>query len=226
MVLDELKETFRKEGVLLVEVAHIEDLDELRVLRAVGAVDDYLAAIKALSISAVFVYAKKLEERDFRWNPGDDEIDDDLIAEEPQVGSEELDLCAVNPELRAFKQHVGQAGRFTFYASIGVRGLGYILENEWFTRFRDSQDSAIDSVEQQAAEESESHDKEEEQRRAALTEKLEQLMHDKKFARLPTQKAKIAYAKLNISEIDELGSAELRNAISELTAKIAAVGDE
>jgi hypothetical protein len=196
------------------------------VLRAVGAVDDYLAAIKALSVSAVFVYAEKLEARDFRWSPGDDEIDDDLIAEEPEVGSEELDLCAGNPELRAFKQHVGQAGRFTFYASIGVRGLGYILENEWFTRFRDSQESAIDSVEQQAAEESENHDKEEEQRRAALTEKLEQLMHDKKFARLPTQKAKIAYAKINISGIDELGSAELRNAISELTAKIAAVGDE
>jgi len=152
MELSKLKALFKSAGVLLVEVENIDDPDESGALCVVGTVDEYLAAVKALSIPVVFVHAEKLLEEDFRYSA----VEDAAVLQadvDPDTDIEEYDLCDVNPELFTFKQHVGSVGLFTLFAALPPKGIAYVLENEWWTRFHQSQYAAIAGIERRIAEE-------------------------------------------------------------------------
>jgi hypothetical protein len=102
------------------------------------------------------------------------------------------------------------------------KGLTYVVENEWYDEFLECQDAAIESIEQQRLESQADRDQEEDKRLAVVTARLENLVNDKKFVRLPTQKAMLAYAKIKIPEIDEWDDVSLKNVISDLAATILA----
>jgi hypothetical protein len=148
MELNKLKALFQSAGVLLVEVEHIEDPDESDALCVIGTVDEYLSAVKALSIPVAFVYAEKLEEEDFLYStPSDELVLEGGVDPDADTDVEEFDLCAENPELFTFKQYVGAVGLFTLFAALPPKGLAYVLENDWWARFHESQYAAIARIE-------------------------------------------------------------------------------
>jgi len=152
MELNKLKALFLSAGVLLVEVEHIEDPDESDALCVIGTVDEYLAAVKALSIPVVFAYAEKLEEEDFLYSTPSDELVSEVgVDPDTDADVEEFDLCAENPELFTFKQYVGAVGLFTLFAALPPKGLAYVLENDWWARFHQSQYAAIARIEARIA---------------------------------------------------------------------------
>jgi hypothetical protein len=152
MELNKLKALFLSAGVLLVEVEHIEDPDESDALCVIGTVDEFLSAIKALNIPVAFVYAEKLEEEDFLYSTPVDELVSGAALDpdadpETDIDVEEYDLCAENPELFTFKQYIGAVGLFTLFAALPPKGLAYVLENDWWARFHQSQYAAIARIE-------------------------------------------------------------------------------
>jgi hypothetical protein len=233
MDLKELESAFTAASILLVEVEDLDNTANRRALRVAGRLEDYIAAAKALHILVVFYFLEKLETADFLYSPedgefpaaNDDEVDDynEDYDDEPKDPSEQ-DLCAVKVELQSFKRHLGDVGRIWLYAPTQPNGLTYLLKKEWYTQFIESRQSALESIHQGFADEQDDRCAEENQRRIEFAAKLDDLAYDKKFARLPTQKAMLAYAKLNIPGLDGLDNSALKNAISDLWAKMIAKG--
>jgi len=221
MNVDELVAAFKTANILLVRVEYLDDSVDSRGLRVSGELSDFIAAAKALLIPVVFVYAEKLDAGDFFYRHEDNEAEESL--DETAVSTEQ-DLCLVNIELEQFKKYVGEIGSFTLYAAIQPKGLTYFIENEWYAHFWECRDSITESIEQQDVDSQADRDEEEDKQLGALRARLDELVTDKKFARLPTQKAMVEYAKLHVSGIDGLDSADLRDAISELRARIIAKG--
>jgi hypothetical protein len=219
MDLRELKAAFSGTDILLVEVEDLGDSDESPALRVAGNIESYTAAVKALNIPVVFFSLEKLETTDFTYSPEDGKprLDDDDDEEED---SPEHDLCSVNVELGQFKSHLGGVGRIRLYAPMQPNGLTYFIENEWYAKFWECWDTAAQSVDQGYASAKANRDEADNRRRKELIARLDGLLNDNKFARLPTQKAKIAYAKMKIPGIDCLGSGALKDAISDLSARI------
>jgi hypothetical protein len=215
--LEELKSAFKAADILLVEVEG-EGLNESRVSAAfhvTGSLEQYIQAAQALQNRVVFVYAQTLDKEDFLYGSEDPDG-------ESGDRDEDQDLCDIEPELKLFRARIGSVGSFHFYAPVPEKGLCYVVEHEWYTRFYEHRDSAIDGLEERAAESQAHRDQEESTRLRELERQLDGLVHDKKFARLPTQKAMLAYAKMNIAGIEELDQDSLKVAISNLAAKILA----
>jgi len=212
MDINELKSKFHAAGVLLVQAEPFPDAEESGSLCVSGSLDEYLAAVKALGIAVVFVSLEKLDDQDFQYS----KYEDDFL--EPDIDIQ--DLRAVNPELHFFKKYVGEIGRFDFFAPVLPKGVMFVLEQEWYGRFLQSRQSAVETIEERSADELEALDQELDQRHYELVAQLEQLVSDEKFTRLPTPKAMLDYAREKIPELDDLEPSELRNAIAELKARI------
>jgi hypothetical protein len=215
----ELEATFKAADIVLVEVEDLDDADDSRSLRVAGDLGNYISAAKALRIPVVFVYLETLEAEDFVYRPGDDDADE-------EEDSQEQDLCSANAELSQFRTHVGEVGSFTLYAAMQPKYLTYFIENAWYAEFWKSRDSTTESIDQEYADSQADLDDEETQRLREVTARLNDLVNDKKFVRLPTQKAMLAYAKLNIAGIDEMDTGTLKAAISDIAAQIIAKGPE
>jgi hypothetical protein len=215
MELEEAKAAFKASSILLVEVDELDDPDDSRALRVSGSLAEYIEAAQALQNRVVFVYAQTLDEDDFLYD-----------SEEPDAESDdtdqEQDLCAIQPELKSFRPRIGSVGSLYFYAPVPERGLSYVIEHEWYRKFYEYQDSAIETIEERVAESRAGRDREESGRLRELERQLDGLVDDKKFARLPTQKAMLAYAKLNIAGIENLDEVSLKGVISNLAARILA----
>jgi hypothetical protein len=235
MDLKELESVFGSASILLVEVEALDDAVDRRALRIAGCLEDYIAAAKALHILVVFYFLEKLQTADFLFSAeddelpaaDDDEVDDDCEGEDETDGPKdhsEQDLCAVKVELQRFKSHLGDVGRIWLYAPTQPNGLTYLIESKWYTQFLDIRDSALESIHQRFSDEQAGRFAAENQRRIGLAAKLDDLANDKKFARLPTQKAMLAYAKLNVPGLDDMDNDALKSAISELWAKMIAKG--
>ena len=216
MELDDLKKNFKSADITVVLVDNLGDDMASDSFNVVGELKDYVSALKALAISVVFVELEKVESDDFVYRPDDETEEED--------GSEEQDLCSVIKDLATFKAHLGDVGRFTLYAPMRSRGLSHTIENSWYSNFLECRDDAIEAVEQQLEEKRADVEKEDDERAAELTKRIVELGDDQKFARLPTQRAMIAYAKLNVPGFDEIDDSALRDAISDLRAQLMAKG--
>ena len=218
MHFQELGTAFQAANITLIEVENFDDADDYRSLRVAGNLANYISAANALHVPVVFVYLEELEVEDFLYRPGNDEADDDE--------TQERDLCSVNLELKPFKKYLGEVGSFTLYAPLQPKGLTYLIENDWYTEFWKCRDSAAELVEQQYANSQASIDEEENKRLAAVTTRLNNLVNDEKFARLPTQKSMLAYARRNVAGVDAMDRGTLKEAISDIAAQIIAKGSE
>jgi hypothetical protein len=105
-------------------------------------------------------------------------------------------------------------------------GMTYVIENAWYVDFWKCRVSTTNSIDQGHAAAQADIDEEEGKRLSEVAARLKNLLNDKEFARLPTQKAMLAYAKRKIAGIDEIDSETLREAISDLKAEIVAKGSE
>jgi hypothetical protein len=217
MDLEETRAAFRAANILLVEVEDIDDSPQS--LRIAADLADYISVVKALHIPVVFIYLETLEMEDFIYLDGDAETDE-------EDESRRLDLCSINVELKRFKKHIGEIGSFTLYAAMQPKGLTYFNGNDWYAEFWKCRESATNSIDQGKVESQVNLDDEERKRLGEVTARLSELVNDTKFARLPTQKAMLAYAKLHIAGISEIDNATLKAAISDIAAHILAKGSK
>jgi hypothetical protein len=194
--------------------------------RFIGSLDEYLAAIQALSAPAVFFRISRLEESMFFY-----ELDtqDDFAEEEDEKADEtdesgEVDLRLINKELLKFEERIGSIATYQLTCGLGSDALEYVIDEPWWldldgalSSTRDSFDSNVEAMRAKARKEAQS-------RNLNTIRALHKLIDDNEFVILKTQKAMIAYAKLRIPELEHLDEFALKREVQEMDALINARG--
>ncbi len=185
--------------------------------RFIGSLDEYFEAVQAFRTPVILIWTETFDELDFFHSPGNEnELSDgdaDLI-----------DLRSIAPALREFKKHVGSIAMYKLSAALTNGSLDFFINEAWWDAFLELRETATDQVDGDlAASEAKSKADQEEKNRDALTA-LAALIRDPHFARLPTQKAMMAYAVDRIPELQTIDEYVLRAEIQNLHAKIKAKG--
>jgi hypothetical protein len=210
MTLIELQSQLRSAGLLPILVDNEPPEEHRNRLMFAGTFPDYVEAVKALQVRAVFVYSEMLEESDFQT-----EVDGDGEAPEATI-----DLRTSNKDLARFSERVGQAGLLWLSISMGDEHLDLALEAPWWIEFLEMRDEAIEQI---SLEDERRQSAERSSRRAEtaeLMEGLHALAEDAKFTKLPTQKAMLQYALRAIPKLKSLEQDQLKMEIQELKARI------
>lgn len=235
MTLEELTKLLASNDIHLIRVSDVEDGkgDRHTTMSFVGALDEYIHAIKVLGAKAVFVNTIEVTEEYFVYSPykrsspastwpfpgsgaDKEEFDDE---------EDEYDLCSVKKGLEKYKSRIGEDGCFELLAC----NVYYNICENWMEELRANREEAIEIInEQLEAEEDERMEiqerleAEEEERLAHAIQQLHGLVADKKFSSLKTQRAMRAYAIDKIPELEELDDSKLKREIQEIAAKIEA----
>jgi|GEM_PF-1842488 len=241
MTLKELTNIFISKNMHLILV---EELSAHRAnLAFVGPLDKYLEAIEVLGGRAIFVSTMSITEEHFNYAPNKRVLDSSAISlfqthqstpvwphptnnlvvadEEDEEGIEEtqeFDLCSVVPELENFRERIGEAG----YFELSACNLTYSIYEEWAQEMGIWQANAKEIVDQQMLAGWESVKAERSLKWEKIIKKLQALISDKDFVRLPTQLAMRAYAIDKIPELEQLNEGRLKQEIQGLRAKVQA----
>jgi hypothetical protein len=211
MDLEALKQTLRSAGTHPVQVEGSAFPSDAHGETVVGALDDFIEALKALRTPIVLICVEVLEESDFEYEPEQDE-----------GTSVAIDLCREYPELERFKQHIGGIGRFRLFVPMPPINLNYYIQQSWHRDYENCWFAAAERVNRMVADAEASAEAANEARVTELVSKVRSLIDDKKFSRLPTQKAMLAYALDKIPGLDEIERAVIKEEIQELHARILA----
>jgi hypothetical protein len=222
--LKEIEAAFQTAKVLLVEVEDLDEVIRRSALHVIGDFAKFSSAVTSLRIPAVFFSLDKLDASAFAYSPDSDDSSTEFDQNDVEEEASEQDLCAVDSELRGFKQYIGSIGRILMFAPTEHMQLTYVIEKPWFSEFWECRKAAVSLINQRDQDSQATLIEEEDKQLSEVTARLDDLLNDNKFARLPTQKAMLAYAKLHISGLDEVDEGYLKEAISNLRAKIIAKG--
>ena len=216
MDVAELRAMLAADEILLIEIEDLGDRFEAKGLRVSGSLQDYVSALKALKIEVVFVYVEKLEAEDFLYaqDEGVDDLED--VAD--------VDLRLESLELKRYDEWMGEVGRLLLYAETRTTALTYIIDNDWYGEFLEHRNIAYDSLERKRGDVHNERAHAEAMKLSEIESALKSLIDDKKFTRLRTQKAMLAYAKEHISGLEDIDATMLRTAISDLAAMVQARG--
>jgi hypothetical protein len=217
MELEAVKEKIRASKLHPVQV--VDDLfgESARGHRFIGSLEEYLDALRAVGALAVFIRATEFDEEDFFHAPEDE-------GNLPASESEYIDLRSVVPELRAFEKHRDTIAMYKLSGALAADSLNFVISEPWWMEFLKLRATATDQVDgDRAASEAKSKADREAQDRKALAA-LGGLMKDANFARLPTQKAMLAYALDRIPELQNVDELLIKVEIQDLNAKIRAKG--
>lgn len=215
MTLAELSSQLHGEGLFPVRVESIPENHDDMVF--VGSISEFIQAAKAMQSSIVFVSTFTLSEEHFlRISPDEDEDEDDV--------GEPIDLCQVVPELNNLKGRIGQDGHIDLSVPGSKGSLTLRIAEDWIFTFAELHSQALRLLRQVSLEKRAQEEALEEARTHHLLRNLRGLVTDKAFARLPTQKAMLAYALEDFPELESLGEEVLRNEIQNLKARIDAQG--
>jgi hypothetical protein len=216
MNLEALKEIFRKANIVPVQTDGSAFENEAAGETVVGALDDYIEALKALRTPIVFICVDVLENDDFLYfsEEGEDqEVDDSTV----------VDLCRGNSELGKFKKYIGSVGLFKLSVSLQSTSLNYFIREEWYTDYERCWAAATDKLDEDRAVAEESSEVEKQARLENLLTALRGLINDRKFIGLPTQKAMLAYALHKIPDLDDLERSAVKVEIQDMHARIVAM---
>ena len=222
MELKELEAVFQGTKILLVEVEDIDDETGTHALRVAGDLAAFTSTVSKLGIPVVFLTLDKLDASAFVYRQQNEDLSTTTEERYLEIETPEEDLCAANQALASYKRYIGSIGRIWLYAPTDHFQLTYVIEDPWFTEFLECSEAAITLINQQLHESEATLEQLENDRLSELTKRLNNLVNDKKFAGLPTQKAMLEYAKINISGLDQVDKSFLKEAISSLYAKIIA----
>jgi hypothetical protein len=217
MELKALKEKLLASKLHPVHVADSVADEGARGHRFIGSLEEYLEAMRAIAAPVVFIRTESFDEGDFfHWPEGEDGLPDDE--------SESVDLRSVEPALRAFEKHLGVTAMYKLSATLTADSLDFIVSEPWWIEFCKVRATATDQFDGDlAASEAKSRADRLARDRQAWTA-LGGLIKDLHFARLPTQKAMIAYAIDHIPELQAVDEFALQAEIQNLNAKIKAKG--
>lgn len=243
MTLDELSKRLAVQGIHLIRVESL--LDE-ECLSFVGTMDEYVGAVKALGSKVVFVCVSGISEEDFNYatlgdsfshhlspaaswpfpTPGRD-FQGDSPLDSDDVGEEEIDLCSINPELTKYRKKIGDAGRFNFLCADTQYKLIFSIVEKWMEEFEELRSNAEtlldekrDARRAQMSEERSIAQAEVGAKKRAAKHKLGELVSDKKFVKLRTQREMLIYAKKKIPELATFDEADLKREIGNIKATI------
>lgn len=185
--------------------------------RFIGSLEEYLDAMRALATLAVFIRTERFDEwHFFHTLEKQDKVPDDE--------TDPVDLRSIAPALRAFERHLGETAMYKLSATLTADSLDFTINEPWWIEFLKLRETATDQVDGDiAASEAKSRADQQSRDRNALTA-LGGLIGDPHFARLPTQKAMIAYAVDKIPELQAVNEYALSAEIQNLNAKIKAKG--
>jgi hypothetical protein len=217
MELDALKEILRTEKLHPVHVDSSPLDDDRAGHTFVGSLQEYFEAVRAIGTPVVLIFTKTLEEQLFRYTPDEED-------EYPGGQAEQIDLSSINPELRAYKVHIGKIGIYKLAAAMTNGTLNYFVSEQWWLDFLKHYESASDQIDDNKADtEARSRAEQQAKDRNAIGA-LGALIADSDFVGLPTQKAMIAYAVEKIPELETVDELVLRAEVQNLSAKIKAKG--
>lgn len=229
MTIIELARIFASKDILLIQTENLPDQRDDLIF--IGTLDAYLEAIKVLGGRAIFVSTIGIVEEDFTYIPRQAGRATNWPFPIPSDGTEleeeiyEYDLCSVTPELESLKSRIGEDGYFELLAC----NLRYSIEEEWMQIFDTLHTEAQELVDAELLLEEEvrlAEEEEEQSGEVALLEvalqSLRDLISDKDFVRLPTQRAMRAYALDKIPELENLDEAQLKREIQDIGAIVQA----
>lgn len=217
MEFQALKEKLRTAKLHPVHVEGSPVDDDAKGHRFIGSLEEYSEAVRAMGVPVVLIWTETLEEWHFFHAPEDED-------ETSDNETEQVDLCAITPALRAFKTHLGSIAIYKLSAALTTGGLDFIINEPWWVDFLKLRATATDQVdEDQEASEAKSRADQQAKDRDALNA-LGALIRDPDFVRLPTQIAMIAYATEKIPELETIDEFALRAEVQNLHAKIKAKG--
>ncbi|MDB5478353.1 MAG: hypothetical protein JWM96_848 [Alphaproteobacteria bacterium] len=176
-----------------------------------GDFNGYIAALKVLDVKAVFIAANTLEEENFIIDSNSDSVEED---------SNELDLCNIQPKLKKFKDKIGQAGIFKLFSSLSNEGLIFFIKSEWWAEYVECFIDAVETYENQNDDISKKLQEDKEKKNKTLVSALHNLLEDKYFRSLTTQRAMNAYAHEKISNLNLYDPKALKLEIQKLYDKI------
>lgn len=135
MNLETLKQAFRNAGIHPVQVEGNGFPSEKHGETAVGTLEDFIEAVKALRVPIVLICAEVLIEAEFHYEPEADP--GDVVT---------LDLCREYPQLERFKKHVGTIGRFRLFVPMPPTNLNYYIQEGWHLEFESCWFAAVEKV--------------------------------------------------------------------------------
>lgn len=216
MSFDELKETLRAAKLLPIHVEGSPLDDRQREFTFIGSLTEYIEAVAAFGTPYVLVFTEVLNEDRFLYT-GDESM------ESPE-SPDEVDLCAIRPPLRRFKNKIGEIAMFKLSATREEDRLAFFINEDWWLEFIKLWGEATDQVESDRATAVALFRENRESESRQLLDALSALIHDERFVSLPTQRAMIAYATDLIPALSTLDDSVLRAEIQTLHAKIKAKG--
>jgi hypothetical protein len=129
MTKEDLFTMIQKAGMVSVLITQEGDHEQI-INYFDGPVDQFLVTAKAIGATAVFVQDSALEEWLFRYNPNEDDQEDEECDPE-----NEIDLAAISPALAKYKKYLGQNYTFHLTAKGGAADLCLIVDQEWLADF-------------------------------------------------------------------------------------------
>lgn len=215
MEIEILKEKLRSAKLHPVHVEGSPVDEGTRGNRFIGSLEEYLDAMRAIAAPAIFIRTEAFDEWHFFHAPeGQDELPDD--------DAEPVDLRRITTALRAFERHLGTIAMYKLSSTLTADSLDFVINEPWWIEFLKLRETATDQVDGDlAASEAKSRADQQARDRNALSA-LGGLLSNPNFARLPTQKAMIAFAIDQIPELASVDENALKIEIQNLHAKIKA----
>lgn len=226
---NEISNYFQQEGISLI---HLE-CSELKAATNYfkGNIQSFVAAVKALNETVVFVQTIVLSESDFYHEPENEILGEYQSSKDndSSLSDKRVNLIQFSGELSEFRKYIDKTHFLLFRVFFKNQSLTYIHYADWVEEFNKIYDAAEEIFEtreqelRQRQEQAEALLKEESGKlEAELIQMLEVLGDDAKFVSLPTQKAKQEYALAIYPELGGLPSFRLKDEISKLNARIQA----
>jgi hypothetical protein len=220
MTRDELLKAITGASLFPIPVEGGAEEDDVAGMLFLGDVAGFVEAATALGSRCVFVASKALEEADFLHQEEDGGFTDDQADGAPAA----IDLTALQPALKEYKDRVGQHGAHRIWLQVPSVKLELLVRAPWWEAFSKLRGEAVESVKRKRESAWAEQAEQDRRREEELLKRLRSFIDDPEFVKLPTQVAMQAYAVEQAPDLEELGDKTLRAEVRALDGKIKAKG--
>ena len=133
---------------------------------------------------------------------------------------EEIDLCSINPQLEEFRKYIKAIGSFRLSSSLNSESLDFFIEEEWWFNFMLNAIKAMEKIQEEKEKIHSSRKAKLEAKQIEVIKQVKNLINDKGFKNLSTQRAMLNYAEENIPGIEILDPKELKRLVQILSDKL------
>jgi hypothetical protein len=188
-----------------------------------GTFEEFAETAKVLGAKAILVSVETLPEEAFfcENDKNDDDQsdeDDDLSESDDESAEDKIDLCAIHPNLSAYKKYIGEGHTATLTIEAPDLSLEYAFQEDWVRPFSDEREKAKAIVAEDVEKAQEKIEAKNQARQTELLKMLKELSRDTAMSQITTQRAMRLYAldkNPELAELDEQVFAEEIRRISD-----------